>query len=420
MPLDDRARHLRRALGAVAGAGARRLLRRREDDDVRLGRALLAELDEMKGLAMKVGQLLSYLDAGLPEATTRALAALQEGVSALPPEAVDRVIEEALGGPASAHFDRFEAVPVAAASIGQVHRAWRDGRAWAVKVQYPGVAETFAADTARLRRLASLAGLATAVDGRAIVDDLAAHLAEECDYLREARATEAFRRAWADDPGVRIPEVDPARSAATVLTTTWLDGRGLADLEGAPDGVRQRAARHLARFAWTNLFRHGVIHADPHPGNHRVDPGGHWIGVLDFGCVQRLDPAIADAEREVLRALWRDDRRRLHAALEATGVVGDARFDPAAHEALLRWTWAPYLRGHGRFTRDWLAQGRRHTGPGNPNLRHMAVPPHLTWMLRLTHGLHAVLTRLGAEGDYRALLEPLVEGPAVPLRIPPP
>jgi predicted unusual protein kinase regulating ubiquinone biosynthesis (AarF/ABC1/UbiB family) len=413
--LRQRAGHAGRLVGALAAAGARRLLRSSEADDLALGEALVGELDALKGMAMKVGQILSYLDGAVPEATQAALAHLQRGASPLAWDQLAGQVEQALGAPLAALFDAVDPTPVAAASIGQVHRATLRGAPVALKVQYPGVAAVFEADVAQLRRIAGLAGLATRVDGAAIVDDLRARLLEECDYLHEARWQAAFARAFATDTAVVIPAVHADRTATTVLTTAWHDGAELAEFAAsAPQAQRDAAGATLTRFAWRSLFGHAAIHADPHPGNQRFRPDA--VVWFDFGCVRAFDLPWLDAERRLVRAVLDGDRRGHVDATHALGLVGDARgFDWDQQWAMDRWTWEPYLAGPYTHDRGWAARGAAFSRPSNPNLRRLSLPPPAVWMTRLTIGLHSVLGRLGASGRFDRLLRDALDTPAVPL-----
>jgi predicted unusual protein kinase regulating ubiquinone biosynthesis (AarF/ABC1/UbiB family) len=413
--LRARAGHASRLVGAVAAMGARRLIRRSDADDEAFGTALVGELDALKGMAMKVGQILSYLDGAVPEATQVALARLQRGGAPLAWARLAPRVEAALGAPIAALFDHVDPVAVAAASIGQVHRAVLRGAPVAVKVQYPDVAALFEADVVQLRRIASLASLATRVDGAAIVEDLRSRLLEECDYLHEARAQAAFAAAFADDPGVVIPAVHVDRSAATVLTTAWHDGEELATFSAtAPQALRDAVGATLARFAWRSLFAHAAIHADPHPGNQRFCPQA--VVLFDFGCVRRFNLAWLDTLRRFVRAVLDGDRGAHREATRALGLVADDRgFDWDQQWAMDRWTWEPYLGGAYTCDRGWAARGVAFSRPSNPNLRRLSLPPASVWLTRLTIGLHAVLGRLGARGRFDLLLRDALDTPAVPL-----
>ncbi|TNE85610.1 MAG: AarF/ABC1/UbiB kinase family protein [Deltaproteobacteria bacterium] len=402
----DRARHLRKVATSAAGFGVRRLLRDRPEDAELLGEALLGELDELKGMAMKVGQILSYMDGALPPETQARLARLQRGQSPLPWLELAPRVDAALG-PRAADLD-VDPVAVAAASIGQVHRARLGDVDVAVKVQYPEVRETFEADVTQLRRLAGLAGLASSVDGQAIVDDLRDRLVEECDYAHEARWQRQFRTWFADDPEVRVPEVLADYSTETVLTTRWCDGVPLEDFLDADPDSRNAAGLTLARFAWRSMFHHGVIHADPHPGNQLYTERA--VVFLDFGCVRQFESAWLDATRRELCAVLDGDRVGFREAVLDSGMVPDPRrFDFDEHWAMQRQLWAPYLTDDYAFTPGLLAEASRFSRPTNPNLRRLAIPPPWIWLARLQWGLHSVLVRLRTRGAYATLLRTALE-----------
>lgn len=369
----------------------------------------MAELDELKGMAMKVGQILSYMDGAVPERAQRRLAALQRGQSPLPFAQMRPVLEQGLGAPLEQLYDSIDEVAVAAASIGQVHRGRLEGREVAVKLQYPGVRETFSADVTQLRRIAGLAGLATQVDGQAIVDDLRDRLMEECDYLHEMRWQRRFAEWFADDPDIEVPAVFEDRCAETVLTTAWCEGVGLDVFTEAPQAARDRAGLALARFAWMPMFAHGSIHADPHPGNQLYRSDGRVV-VLDFGFVRTFERSWLDATRQELLAVLDSDRPSFVQAVRAGGMVARAdRFDFDAHWEMQRHLWAPYIDKHHRFEADWLREGQRFSRPSNKNLRSLAIPPPWIWLTRLQWGLHTVLVRLGASGRYRDVLREALE-----------
>lgn len=384
----------RRALGVTPGAG-----------DAALGEALARELDQMKGVAMKVGQILSYFDGVLPEAATERLRKLQTGAEPMPFATVRAQVAQAFGAELETLFERFDERPVAAASIGQVHRARFDGVEVAVKVQYPGVAKTMVADVSRLRGLSRVASLATQVDGPALADELAARFAAECDYAREGRDQAAFRAAFASEPWLEIPQVFPARTRGTVLTTRFSEAGGFYDFAaGASPEMRDLAGLRLARFTLRSIFSAGVVNADPHPGNALFWPDARLV-VLDFGCVRRFSPAFLEGQRRLVQVVLDGRRSDFDAALLDAGLVGEKRgFDFEHHWRLLRGEWAPYLAPTHRFDADALRalylEGKRN----NPNLRRIAIPPEWIWLQRLTFGLHAVLARLGAKGDFGAEL----------------
>jgi predicted unusual protein kinase regulating ubiquinone biosynthesis (AarF/ABC1/UbiB family) len=425
-PLDGIARGWGKRLAAtarVAGQAAR-LAVKRADRDGAIGDALARELDQMKGVAMKVGQILSYFDGVLPAETHAALRRLQRGAAPVKLEVMLQVIADAFGAPVGALpgalFDRFDPEPVASASIGQVYRGHCLGREVAVKVQYPRVRETMVADVGRLRALSRIASMATAVDGPGLVDELGERMARECDYLLEARFQRAFRAALAGDAQVYVPEVVDARTRATVLTTEWIQGQSFYDVArtaGAAD--RGRIGLVLARFAYGSLFGLGTLNADPHPGNYLFPAGGPVV-FIDFGCVRAFEPDFIERERALARVVIEDRRSAFRDALVATGMVPrPERFDFDSHWSLLCHQYAPYRQPRFAFTFDYLRGGMQLTGPSNPNLRRLAIPPPWIWVQRLIWGLHAVLARLGAEGAFAEVLRTALDTPIVMLPVAP-
>ena len=405
-------------LGRIAAGGAvRRLVRDREAADRALGQALRSELDSMKGMAMKLGQILSYMEVPFPDEVQRALAGLQTGQQGMGIEAVRDVLRSELGGEIEELFAAFDPEPLAAASIGQVHRARLGGTDVAVKVRYPDVGDSFDEDMARIRRIAGLASVATVVDADAIVAELGARLREECDYAQEARWQSAFRVAVQPLSDLSVPAVVPERSSAGVLTTAFSDSMRLdAFLASASQGAVERAGRALARFAWSGLFTWEALHADPHPGNFLFAPDGA-VTVLDFGCVKRFPPSTVSAWRRQLLAVL-DGTDDFEAAVRDAGMVGGNRFDFGAYRAMTEWLVRPYVTPRFRFTREYARESQDFGRPTSAHTRSMDIPPDWIWFARTTFGLHAVLCRMGAEGDFRAaLLEPL-RGPIHRLEVP--
>lgn len=382
-------------------AAARRVVRRSEDDDRQLGEAMFSELDKLKGIAMKVGQILSYMEVGLPEHTQRRLARLQQGVEPLAFDVIERQVVAELGQPLADLFDRFDPDPVAAASIGQVHRASLEGREVAVKIRYPSVRDTLDSDFRHLHLLGRLASVGTAVDGPSLVQELHERIVEECDYSNEARNQAEFGRIFCGDPSLRIPAVVVGRCSEAVLTTEWHDGLRFEELASVSNARRNAIARTLVRFPFTSLFGHGVLHADPHPGNF-LFPEVDAVVVLDFGCVKRLTARQVEDFRDLVHMVLdgrRGDVRELGARSGLTPRPDRIDFDELY--AMLAWMFAPYTRPAFRFDRSWWDEGLRFTRPSNRNARHQGMPPHWLWLQRTVWGLHAVLMRLEVEVDLR-------------------
>jgi predicted unusual protein kinase regulating ubiquinone biosynthesis (AarF/ABC1/UbiB family) len=380
------------------------------DPEGAVGASLLAELDRMKGVAMKVGQILSYMDGALPEATHEALRGLQTGAEPVSFKTISEVIRDAFGRDVDELFEAFDRRPVAAASIGQVHRARFNGEEIAVKVQYPGIADTMVADIGRLRSLSRMASLATAVDGPAIVDELATRMRQECDYLLEAQNQHMFARAFADDTQVDIPDVVLERTRKTVLTTAWRPGSDFYTFaQNASPHIRDAAGLVLTRFALHSFFGLRMLNADPHPGNYLFTDTGR-VTFLDFGCVTTFTKEFVEAERRLTKVVVTDQRARFEDAVMATGLVADAqRFDFDVHWKVLCHQYAPYRVPKFRLTTEFIRDGMALNGPQNPNLRRLNIPPPWIWVQRLIWGLHSVLARLGCEADFASVLRKELE-----------
>lgn len=405
--------------GRAAQLATRQLLGSNDKKDAAIGEALAGEFDKMKGMAMKVGQILSYFDGILPDETNKALRRLQHGSQTMSYEVMKDVLEEALAAPVEELFESFPHEPKASASIGQVYKARYEGRDVAVKVQYPGIWETIRSDFSVLYHMSSLASLATAVDGQAIVDDLRQRFGEECDYLREASFQEAFRKAFADDPEVVIPAVHFSRTRANVLTSEWWEGLDLYTFtEKASSKERQQAAKALMRFAYRSFYALGTLNADPHPGNYLFLEDGRVV-FLDFGCIRQFDPSYVEHERQLAKVVIENRKADFRDALLATGLVSrPKKFDFEHHWLLLRHQYAPYIdtKSGFAFTQDYLKKGMEYSQPSSPNLRQLAIPPEWIWIQRLQWGLHAVLVRLQAEGNFASIFQEAIEQPLTPLQ----
>jgi len=273
--------------------------------------------EELGPTFVKFGQALSIRTDVLPPELVAEFTALQDHVPPLEPGVAERVIESELGQPVGRLFRQFDAAPLAAASIAQVHRATLpSGEHVVVKVRRPGVANVMAGDVAILRQLAFLAERhlpgADVIDPPALVDEFARMLRAELNFVREARSLERASRSFAGDPTVRIPRVWWDCTTSAVLTMDFIEGVKISELEAAgldPESRSVIAARG-ADAMLAQILVHGFFHADPHPGNLLVLADGA-IGFLDFGIVGRIDESTRDDLARVIRAVGRRDMSRL-------------------------------------------------------------------------------------------------------------
>lgn len=367
---------------------------------------LVRSLGELKGLPMKLGQMLGYVDESLPEEMRRLLSTLQTHAPAVPFSEIEQTIRENLGERADELLPRLTRTPVAAASIGQVHRATLpDGTPVAVKVQYKGIEAALRAEFDLARFGVRYATLLAPGDVQSFVEEVRTQLLYECDYVREAGWQERFAEVFADHPVVRVPTVHRAYCGRRVLTTTWMEGRRFDDwLAGNPSQAeRNRIGVTLYECYLGTLYRHGLFNADPHPGNYLFGDDGSLI-MLDFGCVRSFPPELVASFVALRRAVQGDDRREICAALAAIGArppVKDKAYDAARD--LLRAFFAPVLvPGVQRIS---PATGTRlgELLADKMSLLKLSLPGEIAFLFRIKFGLYSLLSRVEAEADWAGL-----------------
>ncbi|MEV7030784.1 AarF/ABC1/UbiB kinase family protein [Streptomyces sp. NPDC093272] len=392
----------------------------------RTAEQLFKVLGELKGGAMKFGQALSVFESALPEEVAgpyrAALTRLQEAAPPMPAATMHAVLAERLGEDWRELFLEFEEKPAAAASIGQVHRAvWHDGRVVAVKVQYPGAGEALLSDLGQLSRFARLLGpLIPGMDLKPLITELRDRVSEELDYALEAQAQTAHAEEFADDPDVVVPAV--VHQCEQILITEWIDGIPLSEIisEGTQE-QRDRAGQLLARFLFSGPARTGLLHADPHPGNFRLLPGGpkdeeEWLlGVLDFGTVDRLAGGLPAPIGDSLRMTLDGDAEAVYELLRAEGFVKDSiKLDPEAVLDYLLPIIEPAQVDEFTFTRNWMrSQAARIADPRNPAYqlgKQLNLPPAYLLIHRVTLSTIGVLCQLGATVRLREELEGWLPG----------
>jgi len=284
-------------------------------------------LEELGPTFIKLGQLLSTRSDILPAAYLRELSKLQDSAQPVPPAVIRELIEQELGAKPGDVFARFDPEPLASASIGQVHLATlQDGTEVVVKVRRPNVNAVIDTDLEILQNLANRASrrwtAAAPYNLPGLASEFAVSLRKELDYLQEGQNAERFASNFATDPDVHIPRVFWATTTSRVLTLERVDGIKVDDLDGLDHARvdRRDLAMKAARVAVAMIFEHGFFHADPHPGNLFIEPGGR-IGLIDFGMVGEVDDALREHLGEVLAALTAHDVDKLGSALLELSVV---------------------------------------------------------------------------------------------------
>ena len=305
-------------------AGAEEAMARRQ---LETAKQIVTVLGTMKGAAMKLGQVMSFLDVGLVpeqhrEEFQHELAKLRDAAPTVSFKQMQRVIEDDLEEPIDDVFASFYEQPIAAASIGQVYRATlHDGREVAVKVQYPGVAGAVRADLQNLEMIMRLLKRMTpGMDVKAIAEEIRERIAEELDYELEAQNQRSLARIFTGHPFIFVPDVVGELSRERVLVSEFVQGTGFEELKGYSQAVRDRMGEIVFRFFVGCLYRHRQFSGDPHPGNF-VLLADDRVAFLDFGLFKRMQPEPVELELACQRAVVEGDGQALHRLLAASGFL---------------------------------------------------------------------------------------------------
>lgn len=405
-----------------ASAGRRQQLR--AERQLRSTAEVVETLGSMKGAFMKLGQMASYLDPGLPDEVRRSLAALQTAAPPMAPELAASVVAEELGGPPEAVFAEWDPVPIAAASIGQVHRAiTADGRPAAVKVQYPGVNEAIRADLDNSEMLLGLLRrLFPALDAGPLVAELRSRIGEELDYRVEGANQQAFAERFTDHPFIHVPQVIPELSTGRVLTSELVGGARYDEVLSWSQEERNMACEAIFRFVFGCLYRMRAFNGDPHPGNYLFHGGGR-VTFLDFGLVKWFDQDDVKLLEAMIKSMVLDgDVVGFRRAVEEAGFL---RPDPTLSDEQVAGYFSHYYElvlrpGPLTCTPQYASETLRHFFEmGDPVVKRANVPPAFAILQRINLGLYAVLAGLGATADWRRVAEEIwpfvAASPSTPL-----
>jgi predicted unusual protein kinase regulating ubiquinone biosynthesis (AarF/ABC1/UbiB family) len=390
---------------------------------------ILEVLGNMKGAAMKVGQVASFIDTGafpeeFQERIQAKLAELRDSAPRVSFKQMRKVIESELGERLEELFAEFDEEAVAAASIGQVYRArLEDGREVAVKVQYPGVAQAVRSDLQNLGLLMRVAKkIAPGMDAKAMTAEIRERLSDELDYEHEAQAQRAFARAWRDHPFVVVPEVVTSLSRERVLVTEWVDGLGFEEIKQLDESTRNRFGEIVFRFFFGSLYRNGHFSGDPHPGNFKLLSDGR-VAFLDFGMTKKVGRDHIANEVETIRLGFDEDAQGLLDQLVAQGVYPrDESIDPAAvlrqFQSVISW----YLEDR-EVTIDKAVVSQVFIDFGDPRsefwdlMKRGTMPPEAILARRMEGLTLGVLGQLGATANWHRIAREWLFGdePSTPL-----
>ena len=372
-----------------------------ERSQIKSAQEAAAVLGNMKGVFMKLGQIVSFAHDALPEQARASLQGLQKDAPPMSFALVRGVIEAELGGDLAKHFKHVDETPLAAASIGQVHRAkLRDGSDVVVKVQYPGVDAAIEGDLAALDRMAPMVAMINpALDAKSVLAELRSRIVEELDYRLEARNQALFRRLWDGHPLIRVPAVYHEHTTKRVMVSEHVRGFGFYDfLEEANEHEKRIASATIADFVFDSMFCHLVYNGDPHPGNYLFHENGA-VTFIDFGCVKRFTPESMSDLMRFFRAIIEEDRATHDELVLKIGLVRAGRdWNRDVMWNAWRYHLEPYWSGDFVFTEEYLARGRDTMSP--KNTRDMNLPPDLLFFTRITFGLNAIAQQLGSRGNF--------------------
>ncbi len=368
---------------------------------------------------MKIGQLASYVDDGIAPPARRILGRLQDSVPPMSAELAAGMIKAELGDAPEKVFREWDPRPIAAASIGQVHRAiTADGLAVAVKVQYPGIADTIAADLGNVALIKSLLKMAVpSQDVTALLEELRARIGEELDYRHEADNQRLFAGYFEGHPTARVPKVIDQLSTGRVITSELADGARFGEMLSWSQQEKDLAAETIYRFTFRSLYELRAFNGDPHPGNYLFEPGGR-VTFLDFGLVKHftddeLSPLVAMIEALCVR----EDSGAFRTAMEEAGFLeagAPVGTDQVAEHMSLFYD-SVRRPGPRTMTSEYAsAVARRYVDFKSPLAAYAAIPRSYVIVQRINLGLFAILGEMNATADWRAISEeiwPFTDGP---------
>ena len=376
-------------------------------------------LSHLRGAAMKLGQMIS-MDAGdfLPAELTQVMARLRDNAHHMPPQQLQQVLASQWGKDWRTRFRQFEPRPIAAASIGQVHRATtHDGRVLAIKVQYPGVRESIDADVDNVATLLRVSGLLPReLDVAPLLVETKRQLADEADYCREGTQMTLFGQLLANDPSIVVPLLDEEFTTRNVLAMGFVEGDPIESLQAAPQATRDAVMTILVRLVLRELFEFGVIQSDPNFANYRFQPDTGRLVLLDFGAARPVTGETALAYRQLLQAGLDKDRSAVRDAAVAAGFVGRGAVDRYATqldkmiEIILVELHRPGPFDFG--DRRFVGALREHGTAIAADKAAWHVPPaDILIVQRKISGTALLAARLEARVDVRALAGQALGGP---------
>ncbi len=383
---------------------------------------IVAALGTMKGAAMKLGQVMSFLDVGLVPEEYREefqakLAELRDAAPKVAWKDMRKVVEGEYEASIETVFQTFDPVPIAAASIGQVYRArLHDGRDVAVKVQYPGVAQAVRADMQNLGIILRLMKMvAPGLDPKAMGDEIRSRIDEELDYELEAQNQRTVARLYRGHPFIVVPAVITKLSHEKVIVSEFVQGRGFEELKQLPQDERDRLGEIVYRFYFGCMYRHHQFSGDPHPGNSLLLDDGR-MAFFDFGLFKRIPAAVAEFELEIQRIAAAGDGAAMIEHLVAGGFIAKPEFYTPAGilEQVRDMTWW-YLEDEEvtltpEIATEVMIEMSDPRSSHFSKMRHETLPPDHLFGRRLEMLTLAVMSQLRARGNWHRIAREWIYG----------
>jgi len=372
---------------------------------VQYAEQLVEEIDGLKGVVMKIGQMASYLGNSLPPEAQRVLSRLQAKGNSIDFELIEEIILDELGASHRDAFDSFEEEPCAAASIGQVHRAYHKNEKVAVKVQYPGIEKAIKSDLSLISNLLFMPLAASKVDRKGVQKEFRTMILQECDYVKERESQEIFGRLFKDTPEIVIPRVIRERSTRKVLTTEFLEGQDYYSmLDSVDKQTKNDYGLTMAAFVGYSLYRYGIFNADPHPGNYIFMDGK--VGFLDFGSVKVFSKQSVDLWREMGTIVLNGDKKGLKEWTIKAGITDgrDKRFDWDFNWEFMSIQFKPYMSSDFEYNKEFMSEVNQYF-INFKNRSSAKLPPEWLFLSRFQFGFSSILADLNVRNDWRTALE---------------
>lgn len=378
---------------------------------IQLAEQMVDEVDGLKGVIMKIGQMTSYLGQ-LPPEVQRVLSRLQAKGAAIDFVIIEKIIKEELGDDYTNLFELFDIEPCAAASIGQVHKAVYKGENVAVKVQYPDIEEAIKSDLGLISNILFMPLATTNIDRKSVSKEFRSMILQECDYFNERKSQELFGRIFKETEQVVIPKIIPERCTKRVLTSEFLEGQDYYTmLDTADQETKNRYGLAMAGFVGYALYQYGIFNADPHPGNYIFMENG-TVGFLDFGSVKVFKKETVELWKTMGRAIFDNDKKALKDATISAGftTADNKKFDWDFNWDFMYAQFKPYLTDDFEYTKEYVKEVSS-LFTSNKNKYATSFPPEWLFLMRFQFGFTSILADLNVRSNWKEILSILWSEP---------